>query len=339
MPAKDGVQFRLKLADGEAIIPSEPTTIAADRSFVWPFNFDLGDGVTLDYATAQLVCQIDADDATYTLFTSTGNAAEFSVAGHVTRVSRTGLSPALTIAEPGKRVHKLLLLSEAETDRLYKDKLFGRDRLLLTDAGVIVDDDRLQLTPPASPATIALLPAPPTLQANDQTIGGQADGAFQRFEFAARACKSITAIATPVRPAGELRTIRIGVAGVAAQPADADFAHAAEWRIDIAADQPTDRRLMLRVHYVGDVARLYAGDRLITDNFYNGTPFDIGLWRIDPAALQNGLTLKILPLQQDAPIHLLDAVRPDFGNKPAVAELLDVQLTEPVELIATADFL
>ena len=35
-------------------------------------------------------------------------------------------------------------------------------------------------------------------------------------------------------------------------------------------------QLLLSVRYAGDVARAYSGERLLTDNFYNGKPFDIG---------------------------------------------------------------
>ncbi len=53
----------------------------------------------------------------------------------------------------------------------------------------------------------------------------------------------------------------------------------------------------LRIAYEGDVARLYVDGKLLTDNFYNGTPWVIGLDRI-PSQQWDKLELKILPLHE-----------------------------------------
>ena len=54
---------------------------------------------------------------------------------------------------------------------------------------------------------------------------------------------------------------------------------------------------MLDIHYIGDAARLYVGNKLYDDNFYNGDPFSIVLWRI-PATDWPNLRLKILPYSE-----------------------------------------
>ena len=46
--------------------------------------------------------------------------------------------------------------------------------------------------------------------------------------------------------------------------------------------------VILRIAYQGDVARLYAGKRLITDDFYHGAPWEIGLRNIPAADLASG---------------------------------------------------
>jgi hypothetical protein len=51
---------------------------------------------------------------------------------------------------------------------------------------------------------------------------------------------------------------------------------------------------VLQIRYEGDVARFYAGGKLVSDNFYNGSPFDVALWRI-PADQQASLQIDILP--------------------------------------------
>jgi len=45
---------------------------------------------------------------------------------------------------------------------------------------------------------------------------------------------------------------------------------------------------------MGDAARLYMGDRLILDHYYNGDPMSVALWRI-PHKEWAKLRVKILP--------------------------------------------
>jgi len=102
-----------------------------------------------------------------------------------------------------------------------------------------------------------------------------------------------------VKEAGPLRTVTIGVNKVAEEPTDADFDQAAVYAITLP---DTDRKgLVLNIDYRGDVARLYADGRLADDNFYNGRPFQYGLWRLPKDCRQ--LELRILPLQKDMPIY------------------------------------
>lgn len=132
------------------------------------------------------------------------------------------------------------------------------------------------------------------------------------------------------REAGPLRTITLATTRqpVATAPTAADFANAAIYRIDLPPDfDPAAQDLLLRLHYVGDVARLMIGDTLITDDFYNGNPLEIGLRRHAAALKTAPLRLAILPLQRAAitgekPLIFLDpSARPDFGDREAIAEL------------------
>ena len=130
----------------------------------------------------------------------------------------------------------------------------------------------------------------------EQPVRGLAKGAEQPVSF------------TRLREAFALRTITVGAKKVAEEPTDADFEAAATYRIDLPTDS-TARQRLLRIHYRGDVARLYAitqeGDakkaHLIDDNFYNGLPFLYGLWRLPEGC--HTLELRILPLQKEMPVY------------------------------------
>lgn len=114
--------------------------------------------------------------------------------------------------------------------------------------------------------------------------------------------KGVKAVAklTKVKEAGPLRQIKMGVQKVAEQPSDFDFVNAAVYTIDLPVDSLWADRL-LKIDYRGDVARLYADGKLVADNFYNGQPFLLGLWRLPAGCKQ--LKLRVLPLQKDMPVY------------------------------------
>ena len=85
---------------------------------------------------------------------------------------------------------------------------------------------------------------------------------------------------------------------------------------------------MLRLHYIGDAARVYLGGRLLTDDFYNGNSCDIGLKRYAPGIYQQELLVKILPLQKGAPIYLAADAWPDFANAKSVDALSGIDVLE-----------
>ena len=121
-----------------------------------------------------------------------------------------------------------------------------------------------------------------------------------------------------VKEAGSLRQIPIGVQKVAEEPVDEDFEQAAVYKIQL----PVDRKGLLRIDYRGDVARLYANGKFIADHFQYGRPFLYGLWRLPKDVRE--LELRILPLQQNAPVYL-----PREADKTPGEEVKKIELINP----------
>ena len=92
--------------------------------------------------------------------------------------------------------------------------------------------------------------------------------------------------------------------------------------------------MLLRIAYQGDIARIYAGGRLITDDFYHGAPWEIGLRGIPAADLKQGLELQILPLRQDAPIYLAAAAKPAIAAGGQVAKVTEVGVLPEYRAVA-----
>jgi hypothetical protein len=129
----------------------------------------------------------------------------------------------------------------------------------------------------------------------------------------------------------------VRVKRVAQEPDENGYAAAAQWTIELA--RPSDTNLsnvFLRLKYLGDVARFYAGDQLVTDDFYSGLPLEIGLKTIRPEQAEKGLKFEVLPLRKDAPIYLAPGSWPPFADGGQVSQLNGVQAFPEYELTMKA---
>ena len=77
----------------------------------------------------------------------------------------------------------------------------------------------------------------------------------------------------------------------------------------------------MRIHYIGDVARLTLNGKLIDGQFLQRPEFDLGLNRYAPEIFTGDLRLEILPLRKDAPIFFEPKARPDFGADESLVKL------------------
>lgn len=91
----------------------------------------------------------------------------------------------------------------------------------------------------------------------------------------------------------------MGVNKVAEEPLDADFKKATVYEITLTDTLRIGQ--ILKIDYRGDCARLYADGKLVADNFYNGRPFLMGLWRLPKDCRK--LELRILPLAENMPVY------------------------------------
>jgi beta-galactosidase len=358
MPPKKDVQFRINLPDGPITFPQDPVEIPSNACLIWPFNLELGHGVRLLWATAQPLTAIDDGKVRTVFFSETmGVPAQFAfetngpaieaITGQITPGKTAsllgGMKPGPMVAAKvrladGSSV-QIVVLDEACSLAFWKGTLQGRDRVFLTQAGLVLDGDNLRLTA-TTPAdlSVAIYPAPTSLAAEGGDIAGKTEGIFQRFTPQSPRVVKINATFKEVQTAGPAREIPVGKIEqpVAAAPLDADFEKAAVWRIKIPAviDLCTDP--ILRLHYAGDVARVTLNGKLITDDFYNGNVFDIGLRRHAPDILKGDLRVAILPLRKDAPIYMAESARPDFGGAASVAALKGIEILPRYQLQLTA---
>ncbi|MER5431227.1 beta-galactosidase [Streptomyces sp. NPDC002588] len=258
------------------------------------------------------------------------------------RILVTGLRPgteALVETETTDGTRVSLLILDARTARTaYRGTAWGARRLILCPDGVVFDAQRDEVrihtrhtrhtrrTPatPDEPVSLSVLPAPHhPPRTPGATLKESQDGPLTRYTLLPDTSPDLRhpePALTRLRPAGPPPTPRTGPLDRASAPADEHYdAVAAVYRVDIPA--PAPRGALLRVHWTGDVARAYAGDRLVADQFFTARPWDIAPHRLPPG---EPLILKVLPRAAEAKVHVPgeDATP---GATPRPADVLRVE--------------
>ena len=357
LPEQKGVQVILKLPGETITIPREPFDIPSQTAFVWPVNLDLG-GALLQYSTAQPFAKIHDGRTDYYFFsTSAAIEPEFAFAasslsslksaqGKISRggdrvtVSSVKPSPgdAIEIQTNRGRTIRIVLLSPEQAENSWKLSIQGQDHLLMTSADVFSDGESIHLrSRDANALSFSIFPALSHLSASVplQRVGD--DGLFRHYDDSVRSSQVQVAI-EKVRDAAPSDPVKMGRAfdwrqgAVAEAPDDSQFAKAGVWRLSLPKDAWKNfQDVFLDIRYIGDVGRLYEGDNLLDDDFYNGTPWEIGIKRFPPDDAE-GLELRILPLRKDAPIYMPKSSWPNFGDKSDVAEVKSVTASPEYEV-------
>jgi hypothetical protein len=356
---RPGAQFEVRVPGQTLFVPDMPITIPANSYFYWPLNLDL-DGVTLRYATAQPILKIDLRGETYVFFKSIpGIAAEFAfpaadssairaIRGTLSQKGGTlhlrnaepGLSPVITIHGSSGTTH-IVLLSAEQAEDLWRVNLEGSSQLVLTKAQVYSDGSHIILRQIGKPSfDVAFFPAGNFTAGKAAFEAGPSKetGLFQRLSFreperkvALQWAETRAVGKAPVPVLGPKLPWRRDVVVMA--PDDFSFSQAGEWKIAVpqgALDGLSD--LYLGVRYRGDEARLLGNGRLLTDDFFNGTVWQIGLKRYLSGSSSATFSLQILPLSQKAPIFFEPGKKPMFGKDGQAGTLDSVEALPEYEV-------
>ena len=339
LPVRHSFQVRIKLPSGTLAVPAHPVDLPSGSYAIWPFNMQIG-SARLRYATAQPLTRIhNGKETIYYFVAISGVPAEFAwdidqnvhlhaASGRLgtqngfTTVSgiQPSLVPAMVLEQPDSTRISIVLLSQEQAENAWKIGEPDQTRLLLSSAQTFADerhvfleqdgDNRFmfQITPPLPEKLHGSNPLNETTGNSVQEYSAWLPAVHPTLHFEQSA------------KAGDVPQVQIGPPvswrkGVAIAPGDSDFARAAKWSITVPpADWAGVDDLILEVKYVGDVARLTSNGKLLTDNFYNGTSWQIGLRRFRERFDQGNAELQILPLRKDAPIFLEDRYRLSPGQ-------------------------
>ena len=360
MPVRRATQFVVKLPGELLRIPRTPVDIPSGAYFIWPFNLDLG-GARIKYSTAQLFTHItDGDSTIVVFFAIPGIAPEFaidaaSVASIRPGTARTersgsviyvrGIRPGLKseieiIRKTGTRI-RILVLEKQEAEDAWKVTFDGKPHLIVTAQQIFVDKFQMHLRALSNPHfSFTVIPElTRALRGSRHIYVLNHPTGSSKFEASVANRSAILAQqkiqnASTAAPPESGPPLSWRPKGVARAPVDGAFQRAAGWQIQLPADAMKGLSdLFLKVDYVGDVARLSSSGKLLTDNFYNGLVWSVGLSRFIKDGGSAPLVLSILPLRKDAPIYIEDALRPKFSSGAQIDELRKLELIPEYELL------
>jgi beta-galactosidase len=360
LPARNSFQISVKLQPGKIAIPNQPVNIPSGAYFIWPINLDMS-GATLEYATTQLVSKLDQGKETYYFFfVVPGILPQFAFDSNtITSVSAPGLvisrdtgttyiggiQPSTDVTITGRtrtnRTIHIVVLSHAQAGDLWKASFHGKEYMLFSPADLFFDEHSVHLR--ARDVSRLRFGAFPEL--NFRPEPGIAvkktgrDGLF--FDYAASVTPKPISVAVEALITGAPPIpVKMGKpfdwrdnVPVALPPQDRDYDRANEWKITVpkgVLDHVSDA--FLRIKYVGDTARLYSASKLLDDDFYKGTVWEVGLKRFAPEITSTPLRLRIVPLRKDAPLYLPAKAWPDFGSANAIGLVEKIEISPEYEV-------
>jgi beta-galactosidase len=292
----EGVRLRLELPEESLVFPqAQGLTLRQGVSAILPFNLRLDGGVLLKYATAQVLTRLRApEQTTYVFFAPEGMHAEFALdratyqtievtgtilhedheRGYVVLEPGLGCCVQITAAD-GRQVH-LLVLTQAQAHACWKGQLGGQERLILSNALVLLQGERLELSWRGQ-ETASLAIYPPLKERVTASAGAlteTADGFFQRYTLTLPAHK----------------------AELSLQQLSAD-----SFSLSLPATLLNGSQdAFLFIDYLGDMGHAYLDGRLVSDHFFHGAPWEIGLKRFVRPEREQELIVRISPLRPDA---------------------------------------
>ncbi|UYQ90975.1 beta-galactosidase [Chitinophaga horti] len=310
---KEDIAITLNTREGA--IPFPAFSLPSGENTIFPFNFDMN-GANLRYATAQLLMKGSGEKSDFfAFFTPEGVKAQFLFGPDVkikpakgirisktqegSLVSVTGTEAEFSIIAKGVKTN-LLLVPKKKALTSYVVNVSGHKRLLFSPATVLQDrNGKLQFYADNSPeftATIYPAPKTPLKSAYAKAMGN----GMWKFQL------PVDSLIVTTKATGSNKLQVQLPATLKKHVADA----------------------ILTVDYIGDTGMGFLDGKLVTDEFYKGIPWEIGLQQLMPFQKEQALNFYFRPMHKDASyfVDLDGADIPDFGDKKTYLKINRVSI-------------
>lgn len=314
------VQFELTLNKGKLLIPSHKNmTIKKDQSMILPFNLDL-EGLKLIYSTTQPLTKIKTNSCFhYFFYTHDGIDAEYCFneeeieglelsgaslrksEGKVYIFSDSGLNNTILIHSEDGITIKITTLTRAQAVQSTKLHLWGQDRLVISHADLTSNQGILEIVSRDHQIEFNIYPEiQQNLHVSNGSIKRESGSVFENYNLLL------------IEKQISLQTKKSG-----------------DHRMEITFDQDLLKGIhdsFLQIDYTGDTGNAFIDGRLISDHFYNGLSWEIGLKRFVPEILNKGMYIYISPLRRGKITTYVDQAYIETFEGEEIAEIRNVQI-------------
>ena len=287
------LKFDIALPTRKLLLPSTSTVIPKNALGIWPLNLNLG-GVRMAWATAQPLYLLETKDSLYCFLkeipgiapeialdpqtiSSAGGSSEASIqkirnSKFLLTKPKPGMNVALnTVSTSGCHV-RFVVLSTEQAEKSWKAKAWGRDRIFISNADFLIFSDKeVRAFRTGVPhVSLAIFPA----EGTGLTYEAHPKGIFRN---------------------SLLQTDPISI------PMDIRALTPERWSLSPALGSlGRSADALLRITYIGNIATLSVRGKIVADNFYNGTIWEVSLHRFFPEHLE----LSITPLKRSTRVCL-----------------------------------
>ena len=325
MPDKRNIQLKVKTSKGSLIIPETGAfDLLSGENVVFPFNFNLN-GVLLNYATAQLLVKgDDLHQPYYVFFTPAGIKGEFSFAGgtQIAAVSGaeidkndkrvlvkcSGQAAEFVINTNGIKT-KVLVVEKDFALKSYVTVINGKKHLIFSDAVVLQDKSSLQfLSDEKNEFEINIYPAIVSVAVIDR-------GAIKKDN------------SNPIFTAYKITLPAVNFVATTTAIGEKKLVVALPQNLPSGVND-----IYLTIDYTGDTGMGFLNGQLVTDEFYKGIPWQIGLRKfLSPLPKANDMVFYFRTMEKSAN-YLMDlepypASIPDFGKENTYLKINKVSLS------------
>lgn len=316
------VQVKIKLRNGEMLIPNKPTLIPKDCAGIWAINLNLANNVNLNYATTQLICKVPSSDGdTYFFFAPDGLDAEYSFDaktvkhiysnGSGVKTSESGDQYIAKVREPNKnsimeiesadgRKFRICTLNKKEAMQTFRfKKLWGQTRLVMADGDVLTDSKSLYIQRIGkSYGDIRIFPTLQSMSMNNTEVEMETDGIWGKCTWTLPE-KKVNIELTKTDEGYELFVPDSSMKNI----------------YDVFLD----------FNWTGNVLEVYKNDRLFSDWIYYGPHFRPSLRHWGEDVLNTKLRIKSLPISPETKCYIEPEYRPDFSRQSSYSVINNIE--------------
>lgn len=290
-PDKNDFNLTLSLSDETLTIPEKNNlSLASEESCILPFNLTLA-GLTLKYATTQLITKFAKDDVeNYFFFMPQGMKPEYCFVND--SISNIEISQGTIIKENNKlfiepistdlsklvittvsgKIINIYTLTNYQSLNFWKFEVAGDTKVLLSENPILVDNDNIRVEANTNAIII-------------QTIDGLTDDLMRNICKIDETDLLKTYKFTKSAKSIPFTTEKIGKGKVLLH---IDYANMRDLK-----------EAILKIDYQGDIGYAFVNNELVADNFNNGASWEIGLDNIYRKIPNGDIYISISPLKEN----------------------------------------